>query len=99
MESLKVVKDYDYYNDKSLKQMMVDMQESSRIYHEENEIHNKKINEQLAEIKSLVKYTLTEQEEQKYANMSMSELITDMENNIEVMRASLDKILDKDIKN
>ena len=99
MESLKVVKNYDYYNDKSLKQMMVDMQESSRIYHEESKIHNKKINEQLAEIKSLVKYTLTEQEEQKYANMSMSELITDMENNIEVMRASLDNILDKDIKN
>ena len=50
------------------------------------------MNNQLAEIKSLVKYTLTEQEEQRISQMSMSELLIEMQKNVEDIKSTIHKL-------
>ena len=84
--------------DLMLKQMICEMKEESKRYREESKIYYQKIEKQLEEIKSLTKYTLTEQEKQRYASMSMSELLIEMQKNIDIMMSTVDKVLDKDNK-
>lgn len=78
--------------DTTLDKMIMELKEDSKKYREENKIFYKNINEQLAEIKGLVKYTLTEQEKQRIASMNVSELIIEMKSNLDDMRKSLDRI-------
>ena len=78
--------------DTSLDEMIAELKEDTKKYKEENKIFYKNINEQLAEIKGLVKYTLTEQEEQRISQMSMSELLIEMQKNVEDIKSTIHKL-------
>ena len=69
--------------DTTLDKMIMELKEDSKKYREENKIFYKNINEQLAEIKGLVKYTLSEQEKQRIASMSIGELLVEMKSLID----------------
>jgi len=85
-------KDVEVEEDKTLEQMILEMKESAKKYAEESKIFNENMNNQLAEIKSLVKYTLTEQEEQRISQMSMSELLIEMQKNVEDIKSTIHKL-------
>ncbi|MEY8415639.1 hypothetical protein AAK964_05010 [Tissierella praeacuta] len=83
----------------TLEQMIKELNESSKRHREESKTYYEKIEKQLAEHRGLLKYTLSEQEKQRISSMSMSELLAEIQKNIEEMKISVDKILDKDSKN
>lgn len=78
--------------DNTLDKMMQELKESTKQYREENKIYYKKVDEQLAEIKGLLKYTLTEQEKQRIASMNANELLLEMKQNLDKIKKSLDEI-------
>lgn len=78
--------------DMTLEQMILELKESTNKYREESKIHFENMDKQLAKIRNLVKYTLTEQEKQRIASMNVNELIIEMKSNLDDMRKSLDKI-------
>ncbi|MBU5311055.1 hypothetical protein KQI38_03380 [Tissierella carlieri] len=79
----------------TLEQMIKELKEFTTKYEEDNKLFYKKVDEQLAEIKGLIKYTLTEQEKQRFQSMSMSELILEMKNNINDMSSKMDMLIER----
>ena len=78
--------------DKSIEQMIQELKKQTHDYHRENELFYEKMNEQLAEVKSLLKYSLTEQEKQRIANLSMGELLVEMKKNLDDVKGIIDKM-------
>lgn len=101
MESLSKLGYIDDYKkvevkaDKPLEQMIKELNDEQKLYREESKIYHANMDKQLAEIKSLVKYTLTEQEEQRISLMSMSELFLEIQKNVDDMRSTIDKALER----
>ena len=90
------VYDAEEEKENTLEQMIKELNKSSKEFQEEKKIFYERVDKQLEEIRSTLKYTLTEQENQRIATMSMSELLTEIQRNIDKMKISVDKILDKD---
>lgn len=78
-----------------LKQMMIEMRENSKKYQEESKIHYEKTKKQLEEHRGLLKYTLSEDEKQRIAAMSRSELLVEMQKNVDEISKQIDSFIKK----
>lgn len=85
-------KKVDVVVEKTLSQMIKELNEEQKLYREESKIYHKKMDEQLVEIRSTLKYILTEQEKQRISQMSMSELLLEIQNNINDMSSIINKV-------
>ncbi|SHH31414.1 hypothetical protein [Sporanaerobacter acetigenes] len=65
-------------------------------YQQENEEFYTKLNRDLEEIKSNLRYVLTEQEKQRLHNMTIEEVQTEMLRVLHEMKLDLNEILKKD---
>ncbi|MBC8588416.1 hypothetical protein [Paratissierella segnis] len=92
MDEIKEVLQDFKLDSNDLRKEIHNLKEKSKKYREESKIHYENMNNQLAEIKSLVKYTLTEQEEQRISQMSMSELLIEMQKNVEDIKSTIHKL-------
>lgn len=81
--------------DISLEQMIQELKKQTNDYQKKNEVFYAKVDEQLAEIKSLVRYTLSEQEKQRITSMSMTELLFEMQKNISKINTLIENWGDK----
>lgn len=64
-------------------------------YNKETEEFNARIESYLKEINENINYILTEQERQRYEQMTMTELVQEMLENQKNMRETLNKMLEK----
>ena len=92
----------DFYVDKkkevrdnTLELMIKGLNESTKRYQEENKIYYEKIEKQLEEIRCLTKYTLSEQEKQRFTTMSMSDLLAELQKNIDSINNDIDTLIER----
>ncbi|CAK7015586.1 hypothetical protein [Tissierella sp.] len=77
--------------EQTLDDMIKNLNESAKKFQEENKIYHDKMQKQLDEIKALTKYTLSEQEELKIASMTTTELLIEMQKNMNEMKIIIEK--------
>ena len=72
--------------------MMMELKKSGEQYHKENKLFYADVSKKISEIKSTLNVTVSEQEKQRIANMTMSELFCEMKKNIDCMKEKIDRI-------
>lgn len=84
--------------DISLEQMIQELKKQTHDYHRENELFYEKMNEQIAEVKSLLKYSLTEQEKIHIRTLNTEELSKLLLDNQLEMKKNIDYMIEKSNK-
>ena len=79
----------------TLEQIMRELNESSKKFEEERIIFYDRMDKQLEEIRSGLKYTITEQEKQRISSLSMAELLVEIQESVNGIRTDIDTLVER----